>query len=46
MMTDWNDYRDQLLGRVGEFAKLSPDTVRGLTVLDGAGAKTDPCLSG
>lgn len=40
MMTDWNTYRDQLLGRVGDLAKLSPDTVRGLQTLDGAGEKT------
>ncbi|ABR91529.1 carboxymuconolactone decarboxylase [Janthinobacterium sp. Marseille] len=37
---DWNNYRDQLLARVGEFAKLSPDTVRGLQVMETAGIKT------
>lgn len=40
MMLDWNDYRENLLSRVGDLAKLSPDTVRGLQVMDGAGAKT------
>ena len=39
-MMDWNNYRDVLLGRVGELARISPDTVRGLQVLDGAAAKT------
>ena len=28
-MMNWNDYRDQLLGRAGELGKLSPDTVTG-----------------
>lgn len=40
-MMDWNDYRHQLLGRVGEFGKLSPDTVKGLATLDDAGGKTN-----
>lgn len=40
-MMDWNDYRGALLGRVGEFAKLSPDTVKGLLVLDHAGDKAN-----
>lgn len=40
MMMDWNDYRETLLSRVGDLAKLSPDTVRGLQIMDGAGAKT------
>jgi AhpD family alkylhydroperoxidase len=39
-MHDWNDYRRQLVAGVGEFAKLSPDTVRGYTALSGASAKT------
>ncbi|WP_050479883.1 carboxymuconolactone decarboxylase family protein [Herbaspirillum rhizosphaerae] len=39
-MMNWNGYRDQLLARVGDLAKLSPDVVRGLQTLDGAGAKT------
>jgi AhpD family alkylhydroperoxidase len=40
MMQDWNTQREALLGRVGEYAKLSPDTVRGLGMMDAAGAKT------
>ena len=39
-MLDWNGYRAQLVAGVGNFAKLSPDTVRGYTTLSGAGAKT------
>lgn len=40
-MVDWNGYRDQLLGRVDEFAALSPQTVKGLIALDHAGEKTN-----
>lgn len=39
-MQDWNAYRDALIGRVGEFAKLSPDVLRGLNVIEGSGNKT------
>lgn len=39
-MLDWNAYREELKGRIGEVAKLSPDTVRGYATLSGAGAKT------
>ena len=39
MMQDWNGYRDSLLARVGDYAKQSPDTVRGLMVMDAAPAK-------
>lgn len=39
-MFDWNEYRKQILSRVGEIGKLSPDTVRGYTALGGAGEKT------
>jgi AhpD family alkylhydroperoxidase len=39
-MHDWNDYRTQILARVGEIGKLSPDTVKGYMALGGAGAKT------
>lgn len=39
-MLDWNTYRQQVLGGVGEIGKLSPDTVRGYATLGGAGAKT------
>src|SRR5690554_4032369 len=39
-MLDWNTYRDQVKARIGDVAKLSPDTVRGYATLSGAGAKT------
>jgi alkylhydroperoxidase family enzyme len=39
-MLSWNDYRSQILARVGEIGKLSPDTVKGYVTLGGAGAKT------
>ena len=40
MMLDWNDYQQQLLTRIGEIGKLSPDTVRGYQALSTAGTKT------
>ena len=39
-MQDWNAYRESLLGRVGEFAKLSPDVLRGLHAVKGSAART------
>ncbi|WP_025918348.1 carboxymuconolactone decarboxylase family protein [Herminiimonas sp. CN] len=38
-MLDWNDYQKQLLTRIGEVGKLSPDTLRGYQTLSNAGAK-------
>lgn len=40
MMKDWNAYRDALLGRVGDFAKLNPDVLRGLHTIENSAAKT------
>jgi AhpD family alkylhydroperoxidase len=40
-MLNWNDYRNQILARVGEISKLSPDTVKGYVALGGAGTKTE-----
>ena len=40
MMLDWNGYQKDLGGRLGELAKLSPDTLRGYTTLSAANAKT------
>lgn len=40
-MLDWNGYRAELGARIGELGKLSPDTVRGYSVLSGAGGKTN-----
>ena len=37
-MQDWNACRDALLGRVGEYAKLSPDMMRDVQILDGGAA--------
>lgn len=39
MMKDWNTYRDSLMERVGDFAKETPDVIRGLTTIDNAAAK-------
>lgn len=40
MMFNWNEYRRQILARIGELGKLSPDTVRGYGELSTAGIKT------
>lgn len=39
-MQDWNAYRDALIGRVGDFAKLSPDVLRGLNTIENSGNNT------
>ncbi|MEE4625199.1 carboxymuconolactone decarboxylase family protein [Pseudomonas alliivorans] len=39
-MQDWNAYRETLLERVGDYAKQSPDVMRGLMTIDNAAAKT------
>jgi AhpD family alkylhydroperoxidase len=39
-MLDWLQYRKELLGRIGEVGKLSPDTLKGYQTLTGAGQKT------
>jgi len=39
MILDWNGYQQELGARIGELAKLSPDTVRGYTVLSAANSK-------
>ena len=39
-MLDWTTYRKQLMGRIGEFGKLTPDTLAGYQTLSGAGKKT------
>ena len=38
-MQDWNAYRDALLAKVADYAKLSPDVMRGLQTMDGGAAK-------
>jgi AhpD family alkylhydroperoxidase len=40
MMQDWNNYRDQLITKVGELAEQSPDIVRGLVTIENAASKT------
>ncbi|MDB5764238.1 MAG: Alkylhydroperoxidase AhpD core, partial [Herminiimonas sp.] len=40
MMLDWNDYYQQVMARIGEIGKISPDTLRGYRELSDAGTKT------
>ena len=40
-MLDWNSYRKQLTLRIGEIARLSPDTIKGYQTLSAAGPKTN-----
>lgn len=40
-MQDWNNYRHELMQRLGELGKLSPDTMKGVVMLGTAGNKTD-----
>ena len=39
-MMNWLDYREALLGRIGDLGKLSPDTLAGYQTLSQAGRKT------
>jgi AhpD family alkylhydroperoxidase len=39
-MMKWLEYRKELLGRIGELGKLSPDTLAGYQTLSRAGQKT------
>ena len=41
MMLDWKSYRKQLAQKIGEFGKLSPDTIRGYQGLSQAGDKSN-----
>jgi AhpD family alkylhydroperoxidase len=40
MMLDWKKYHDELMATIGQISTLSPDTVRGYSVLSAANAKT------
>ena len=40
MMLDWNEYYKELGTRIGDLAKLTPETVHGYQTLSGANAKT------
>ncbi|MGC1547031.1 MAG: carboxymuconolactone decarboxylase family protein [Rhodanobacter sp.] len=39
-MLNWLEYRKELMGRIGEIGKLSPDTLAGYQALSNAGKKT------
>jgi len=39
-MMDWLQYRKELVGRIGELGKLSPDTIGGYQTLSKAGSRT------
>ncbi len=39
-LMDWTHYRNDLIARIGELGKLSPDSVGGYMMASGAGAKT------
>ncbi len=41
MILDWNEYQQQLLARIAEVGRASPDTLRGYRALSDAGAKAD-----
>ena len=40
MLEDWNTYRTELHARVGDFAKLNPDVMRGLSAVEAGFSKT------
>lgn len=40
-MLNWTEYRKELVGRIGELGKLSPDTLAGYQTLSNAGKRTD-----
>lgn len=40
MILDWNEYHREVLGRIGDLAKISPDILRGYRMISEAGAKT------
>jgi AhpD family alkylhydroperoxidase len=40
-MLNWKEYRAQLGARIGEFAKIVPETVKGYQTLSTAGQKTN-----
>ncbi|RQZ62271.1 carboxymuconolactone decarboxylase family protein [Burkholderia sp. Bp9004] len=39
MMQDWNNYRAALQARVGDYAQLSPDVMKGLAAIQSSPAK-------
>jgi len=40
-MLNWKEYRSQLVGRIGEIAKVVPETIKGYQTLSSAGQKTN-----
>ena len=40
-MLDWNGYREEVLSRVAQIGKQTPETVRGYRQLSDAGSKKD-----
>lgn len=40
-MMDWNGYRSELMGRIGDLSQLTPDTVKGYSIASNAGSKTN-----
>jgi AhpD family alkylhydroperoxidase len=40
-MLNWTEYRKELMGRIGELGKLTPDTLSGYQSLSNAGKKTN-----
>ncbi|UPG92098.1 carboxymuconolactone decarboxylase family protein [Luteibacter aegosomaticola] len=43
-MLDWVAYKKELMGRIGEIGKLSPDTVKGYQTLSNANAGKEGSL--
>src|SRR5581483_4006307 len=41
IMLDWQEYQKQLLARIGDIGKLSPETVKGYRTLSDAGKHTN-----
>lgn len=40
-MMDWNGYRNEVMGRISDLAKLTPGTVEGYMTASAAGSKTN-----
>lgn len=39
-MLDWNQFRSDILGHIGDFGKLAPEVLKGVLTIDRAGSKT------
>ena len=40
-MLEWNEYQKEIMARVGEYSKLSTETIKGFVALDQAAFKTN-----